>query len=219
LRTKQITQKEFTEPLEWPRVDWRSYDWWTITSVVLGVIVFIFPDLPAAIAPKINKLYIGIPLISIPISFPILIWLFKIINNIRRRTINYPKLYKKTFEALYDNVQLRKSLSDFVNQQFSREREFEILRVTHEQGKIIIVLQKRDTPKIYRDDQFVVIHTEDDLLMGIFTVISVRTNEIYALGIKNVDPVWAGFILQKGEIFSTPFLSAINLPKETQRYG
>lgn len=217
MRTKQITQNEFTEPLEWPRVDWKRYDWWTITSVVLGLIVFMFPDLPAANAPKINRLYIGIPLISIPLSFPILIWLFKICNIIRKRTINYPRLHKQTIEARYDIVQLRNSLSDFVKQQFSREREFEILRVTHENGKIIIVLQKRDTPEINRDDQIVVFDTEDYYLMGIFTVISVKTNEIYALGIRNVDPVWAGFILKKeGEILSTPFLSAIYLPKETQ---
>jgi hypothetical protein len=117
------------------------------------------------------------------------------------------------FQAIQEIDDLRKRYFDLANS-IADERQFEIIRVANLNGKMFIVIQKRKTPVINQGDSMAVVHKEDGLLMGIFQVTEIKSKEIYAQGISDIDAVWDGYVRQYGEVHTLPSLVAIYIPQE-----
>ena len=209
----QKAQEHFPPPLEWPKIKWQAEVWWTIFPSLLGIILFFFPQLTANSTLAQYRLIIGVPLALAPLIVPFVLWLLMVCKVVIERANYYSSLQLKADQAIDDVEHLRKSYFDLAKQ-IADERQFEIISVANVDGKMFILIQKRKTPKVHQGDSMIVVHKEDGLLMGIFQVIEVRSKEIYAQGISNLDAVWSGYVRQQGEIRMTPNLAAIYIPQE-----
>lgn len=207
-RTDQVVTNYLPPPLEWPKLKWKFEWWWAFISYVLAFIVFFFPQLPI-----IFKLIIGVLLLLAPFLAPILIWVWRKTKVAAKRVKFYPSLNTRAQQSVTDNLQLRRSYFDLI-MHYTDERRFEIITAGHINSKLIIAVRKRITPKVSRGDLFDVIHKEDGLLMGNFQVTEIRSQEIYATGISNIDPVWLGHVRQMGEVKLIPNLVAVYLKQE-----
>jgi hypothetical protein len=194
--------------LDLPKIKWDSMMWLTVIPFLLSFLPFVFPKLLTDLSLTKLKFIIVIPLFLAPLLVPLTCWILKTIIVINRRARIYPSLYLHSQNTSLEIEQLRKSYYDFTNT-INKEKEFEIIKVGHEKNKLLIVVRKRKSPKIAKNDLLNVLHKKDGLLMGIFQVVEIKSKEFYAIGIRNIDPVWLGFVLQEGEVNINPYLAAV----------
>jgi hypothetical protein len=208
------TSRNTLPPLfEWPRIIWRSEMWLTIIPFILGFIIFFFPQLSETTVPTQIRLIIGIPLLLAPLLIPFLFWMVRITWVITKRVDLYPQTHSVAKQALFDVEQIRRSYFE-LTKQFAEDKQFELIKVGYFNSKLVIAVKKRKNPKINQGDILAVVDKEDNLLMGIFEVTELRSEEIYAKGINNIDPLWLGYVIQKGEVNMTPNLAAVLLNQE-----
>ena len=200
-------------PLEWPKIKWQSEMWLTFIPFILGFVLFFFPQLTEASASPQLRLIIGIPLISAPFLFPFSIWIWKTIGTVVMRVQYYPSLYIKAQKSVVNVEQFSKSYLALVKKA-ADEKQFEITKVGHIDGKLYIVVQKRKIPKVNNGDLLIVAHKEDGLIMGDFKVTEIRSRDIYAIGFNNIDALWSGYIRSMGEVNMTPNLTAFHIQQE-----
>lgn len=65
-------------------------------------------------------------------------------------------------------------------------------------------------------DNFEIVDRKDNMPMGQFQVTEVRDKVYYAYGISHVDPIWLGYVQERGEIGVMPNIVAIHIPKGGQ---
>ena len=134
------------------------------------------------------------------------------------RTRFYPGLHEYTLSVETNYQQLSESYIELLRQT-NKEKEFELIRVAHQKGRIIVTLRKMKSHNIHKNDLFAVIDKEDGHLMGIFKVIDHSSKEIYVQEDNNIDALWSGFVRQQPEIQTVPNLIAITVPKEKVNHG
>jgi hypothetical protein len=208
----EINDNHF-QPLEWPKIKWQAEMWLAIISFLFGFVLYFFPKLTEDLTSPQVRLMIGVPLLLAPILFPLLAWVWKTIGVAIRRVRFYPFLYIYAKQSVVDVGEFSKSYHDLVKKA-ADEKQFEIAKVGHVDGKLYIVVQKRRFPKVSLDDLLIVAHKEDGLIMGEFKVTEVRSKDIYAIGFRNVDALWLGYIRRVGELSMTPNLTAFYIQQE-----
>ncbi len=125
----------------------------------------------------------------------------------------YPSLYTNAQQSVVDVEKFSKSYLALVKKT-ADEKQFEITKVGHIDGKLYIVVQKRKVPKVNHGDLLIVVHNQDGLIMGEFKVTEIRSRDIYATGISNIDALWSGYVRRLGEVTMTPNLTAFHIQQE-----
>jgi hypothetical protein len=90
--------------------------------------------------------------------------------------------------------------------------EFEIQMARYDGDALYISVKKHKGIKLTGGHTLAVVHKDDNKFMGYFEVAQERIEEYYARGVSNIDPVWAGYIKQEGELSLMPHLAAIYIP-------
>jgi len=93
------------------------------------------------------------------------------------------------------------------------DRLLEIDWATYQGDKFIIALKNRSKLNIKKGNKISVFDKRDTVPMGQFEITEVRDDKYYAIGIKNIDPVWLGYVKRVGETRAVPYyITAIYLP-------
>lgn len=210
MNNNPLTQEIYTKPLKWPTLDLNKGDWWSKVSFLFGIVIVIFPELLDFIKLEFNKIFIGLFLLITPLLVPVAIWTHKVFILVYHRTKYFSHLFYLANQFFQHNFQLKQNIMDLITQQNTELCYFEISRVIYTDRKIFAILLRRGEVNIKENDLFAFFSTEDRFLLGVFQVSEVRSTEIYSIGV-NIDPLWSGYIRDKGEITTTPFLRAVSL--------
>lgn len=215
---------------KWPKPHWKAYLVAFITFALLGGFT-ILGALPAILDDAgsqwlrkngVTLVLIYLPLAALALALP---WLVSVLRIAYKRITSYPNLYTQTQARIAEfdrqagitEAQMqaaRKEISALVLQVVGAST-FEISGQRFDAGKLYISLRKRRGRgyKLSVGDILRVRHTEDDMFMGTFEVTQVRNTDYIALGISNVDALWAGRVRERGEITLVPNMEAIYIPK------
>jgi len=193
----------FLTLIEWPR--WKhSSKWLTIISFILAVLVFLVPNLEK------KYRFTAIFLLMLPILIQTFLWVKKIIVIIFKRAKYYPNLY-----IHYQNVSSKlgelKELFVCVLNNNIKDKMLEIKGAKYQRGKLYIVLKNNSKLNLREGNIIVVIDKKDSVYLGQFEITEVRNDEYYAIGVKNIDSVWLGYVRLKGETTIMPNITAIYL--------
>ena len=210
-KIRKATQELQPKELEWPRLKWQSEMWFALIPFVLGFIVFLFPNLSGDEKYIQLRFIIGIPLLFSPLLVPLTIWGIRILNNAMLRIDEYPRIFALLVKVRSELRQLNQNFMDLV-QSTSNQHRFEILKASVYEKQYFIVVKKTANPLLKTDDTLIVVDVADKKRMGNFQVTEERENEYYAQNIGNIDPVWSGYIRQRGEVTVNPNLTALYLP-------
>ena len=199
-------------PLPWPKVEWKAGIFLAIIPFLLSFVIFFYP--PIATDPNLQSLrfLIGIPLLVSPLLFPLFLWSWRTINVAIMRLRLYPVVYAGGQRSNEQIEQLRREYYALAVVSNS-SNIYEISRAAYIQGKLYISIAKKRSRRVSEGETFAVLHKDDGLLMGLFEVKEIRENDVYALGVSNVDPLWLGYIIQRGEAEINPSLLAIYVPR------
>ena len=91
-------------------------------------------------------------------------------------------------------------------------RIFEIKGAKHQQDKLYILLRKNSELNLNKGDPLLVIDKTDLTFMGQFEITEVLNTGYYAIGVKNIDSVWLGYMREKGETTMMPNIIAVYVP-------
>lgn len=190
-------------PLKWPR--WKySFKWFTFIPYILGFFAFFVPDLENK-----YRIIIGIFLLLLPVLTQTFLWIGKIIVTICKRTNYYPNLYNYYQNVISEFEELKELFyCKFIN--IIKDNILEIKGAKYQRGKLYIALQNNSKLNLKKSNKIVVFDKKDWIFLGQFEITEVRKSEYIALGIK-VDPVWQGYVRQKGETTIMPNITAIYL--------
>jgi hypothetical protein len=211
VKTHLIDQEPLPPELKWPRLQWRTEMWLTFIPFLLSFLVFFWPELAAHKSLQYIRIPVGIALFLTPALVPVLAWLYKTGSVVCRRAHHYPSLRQRAEREIDDLDEMKKNLFDIL-QAISPEPLFEIARARYYQNKLLIVLNKRKSPRLAKGDILVAVDMEDAKAMGLFEVTEVRDAEYYAISIRGIDAVWLGFARQQRETRIMPNMRAIPLP-------
>ncbi len=190
-------ERIFPTSLNWPR--WKySFKWLTFIPYILGLVVFIIPDLGNK-----YRYIIGIFLLMLPILIQTFLWITKIIVIILKRTIYYQNIFSELEEL--------KELFFYVMGDYIKNKIIEIKGAKYQKDKLYIVLKNNSKLNLKEGNKIVVIDRRDSVYLGQFEITEVLKSECFAVGIK-VDPVWQGYVRQEGETTIMPNIAAIYLP-------
>lgn len=202
-------ERIFPIPLKWPR--WKySFKWLTIIPFVLALFVFLIPNFEQK-----YRFIIVIFLLMLPILIQTFLWITKIIEIIFKRTKYFQNLYN-----YYQNVS--SELGELKELFFYRlinsieDKIHEIKAAKFQRGNLYIVLKNNSKLNLKEGNKIAVIDKKDLVYLGQFEITEVRNNEYFAIGVKNIDSVWQGYVRQEGETTIMPNIAAIYLPSGEQ---
>lgn len=191
--------------------------WLTFIPFVLSFVVFFYPKFAEDNRYEEIRFAIGLPLLFAPLYIPIIVWLWKSVGVGVRRILHYPQSRLQAENANHELFLVKQEFYRFVIN--TREKNvFEIEKVDYHQNKIFIAVSRKKALELKIHDKLVVVHRGDGLLMGFFRIVDIRENEYYAQGVGNVDPVWSGYVRERGEISINPFLAAVYEPQGEINY-
>lgn len=209
------TDKEPLPELNWPEFKWRVGTWLTIASTLLSFAIFIFPSLsqnqfdgqriPVAVLVAL------LPFLLVS-AFP---WLLKVGQVAAVRAKLYPRLMGMWRTQGRDLAEIKGAMAEFV-QHSVRACIFDVERASYTKGRLYVLVARQTGHEMAVGDDLEVIDREDNVSMGQFQVTEVREKVYYACGISYVDPVWLGYVQERGEIGVMPNIVAIHIPKGGQ---
>jgi hypothetical protein len=168
-----MSQGSSPPALEWPRWQWRFskfVDLADVASIALGFMLFLCPSLVGE-----RRFVIGIPLMSVPVSIPALVWVCRIGYITWLRARHYPRLYRSARRDSEALAQANRQIYALVERDING-RAFEIAGASWVRSRLCIALKKREDYKLAEGDMLVVIHLDDAMPMGWFEVIYVVTS-------------------------------------------
>ena len=128
-------------------------------------------------------------------------------------------LQTKYFQNLYNYYQnVSSELEELKELFFHRfinsveDKIHEIKAAKFQRGKLYIVLKNNSKLNLKEGNKIEVIDKRDLVYLGQFEITEVRNNEYFAIGVKNIDSVWKGYVRQEGETTIMPNIAAIYLP-------
>jgi predicted DNA-binding antitoxin AbrB/MazE fold protein len=195
-----MKEKGTPAPFEWPR--WKySSKWPTYIPSILAIVVFFIPNL---------KLKYRI-ILAIFLLLPVLIQTFLLITKtivIMFKRINYyPNLYNY-YQNDYSKLREIIELLYYVN---IKDKILEIKGAKYQKGDLYIVLKNNSKLNLKEGNKIIVIDKKDLVYLGQFEITEVRNSEYFAVGVRNIDPVWRGYVRQEGETDIMPNTVAIYL--------
>ena len=206
----KANQKSMPLRLNWPHIEWKFSKRVMVISYALAFIVFFFPLFAESDNYSQLRFFIGIPLLLSPGIVPVVYWGFSIFKYIILRVTLYPKVYRLYIHAIRELALLNRGFIDLIKRT-SENRYFEIKIASFYDRSYFISIQKRKDLILKKNYKVVVSHISDNRIMGMFQVTDVRKDEYIANNIGMIDPVWAGYIRQRGEIHINPNLVATYL--------
>jgi hypothetical protein len=66
---------------------------------------------------------------------------------------------------------------------------------------------------LIKGDLVSILHKEDSMVMGIFKITEIREDAYYAVAHSSIDPVFGGFIRDRGSITIVPNMVATHIPQ------
>lgn len=202
---------ELPKIFNWPKFQWRMGLLFTIASFLLTSILLIFPNLSEGRFSCYRIFLIVFMIVGPFIIISVLPWLFKVVLTITKRVDYYPALLEISKTQQQDLTNMRNAIAELL-QNIPKSITFEIKRASFTNGKLYILLRKSDGNMII-GDRVEIIDTEDGMSMGQFKVTEIRMDVYYAEEIGHIDPVWSGYIREKGETEVIPHMKAIYIPR------
>lgn len=213
-------------------------------SAVVGILVFLFPLADALRDSPCLRFALGAILLLVALASPVYPWGREMVAVALGRWREYPSLRERA-RYLLERIQELRVMSDALfryavglgKEQTGRsaeeklpemmaavlsfgrsaqpERVFEIGRASYEGERVFIALRKGPGRALSAGTPLDVLHTEDGLVMGAFTVSEIRSEEYYAVGrVREVDPVWVGMLVERGEMTMLPHMIAVITEEE-----
>lgn len=200
-----MDQEPLPPDLKWPKWRWLRAQWLGITGTVIGFVAFFVqgPDQPLLIRSLIT---VAVLVLAIFI-LPALVWFWGVATVACKRIRSYSQLHQR---ARRDSEALGWAMKQVfrLTQEVAADRIFELVKSRYYREKLYIVLKIKEDPKLSKGDILLVVHADDQILMGQFTVTEERSDGYYAVGTNNIDPVWLGQVRQAGEITTLPYMFA-----------
>jgi hypothetical protein len=175
---------------------------WFASSVVFGLFS--------------HRLWIRFAIAAALLLIPSLLWLailylVRLLVAERRRLSEYDWRCSEREDLL---GQLQKGDSELANlrrqnaalmQRLYAERRFEIDRVFLSGGIVHLAFRKKRGRRLDAGRTMCVIDMTDQKTLGFFIVSEERTDEYYASGVRELDPLWLGLMMQSKQLeFSAP---------------
>ena len=198
-------ERIFQTPLNWPR--WKySFKWLTIISFVLALFVFLIPEFE-----RKYRFIVVIFLLMLTILIQTFLWVTKIIVIIFKRTKYFQDLYNYSQNVSSELGELKELYFDRLINSIE-DKIHEIKGATIQRGKLYIVLKNNSKLNLKEGNKIAVIDKKDLVYLGQFEITEIRNNEYFAIGVKNIDSLWKGYVKQEGETTIMPNIAAIYLP-------
>ncbi|MHB8967094.1 MAG: hypothetical protein ACYC57_02385 [Thermoleophilia bacterium] len=201
--------------LSWPKIKWRLSIIVTVIALLVSAFSFVIPNTETGIQLW-RIIVIGLSL-SLILFIPLFVWGFQATIIALRRIRNYNELpicmkEKKEMEIAKDAEinKLKKIIYELIN--IHAYSEFEIIRASYSErnSNYFIELNMSTYDKLKIDDQLLIVDKEDGMVLGKFSISEVRTSTYYAVSM-HIDPLWAGELIEKGEISMFPNMKAISV--------
>jgi len=183
-----------------PKIRWKSEFWLALIPFLLGALGMFLPQCPKILA---------ILLFFAPLYCPIVEYTYNLAKVGVQRVKHYPKTHliaqqaiKNAEDCRIQYVQLAMGIDE--------RKIFEISEATYSHSiEMYISLKKKRNPAVTPGDRFVVIDMSDQYLMGIFEVVDIQSQTIYAKAVGQLDSLWAGYVKQTVRMMSFPKMRAI----------
>jgi hypothetical protein len=200
----RINHNTLKRELEWPHLRLRFLKWLNLLSSVLGIIGFIFLNLNLSL-----RIIIGIGIAISPLFINISRWGFDAIRVLIRRVQIYPRLQKDLCELQNKFSELKDS---FFRLAMKETKIYEIISAKIQRGSLFIALRSDQKNPLLNGQKIIVIDKSDQTYMGQFEVVEDFSGGYYARGMKDIDPVWFGYIHERGESRMIPNVVGISIP-------
>jgi predicted DNA-binding antitoxin AbrB/MazE fold protein len=203
-----MKEKGTPAPFEWPR--WKySSKWLTYIASILAIVVFFIPNAVFFI-PNLKLKYriiLAIFFLLLPVLIQTFLLITKTIVIMFKRINYYPNLYN-----YYQNdcSKLREIIELFYYVNI-KDKILEIKGAKYQKGDLYIVLKNNSKLNLKEGNKIIVIDKKDLVYLGQFEITEVRNSEYFAVGVRNIDPVWRGYVRQEGETDIMPNTVAIYL--------
>jgi predicted DNA-binding antitoxin AbrB/MazE fold protein len=201
-----MKEKGTPKSFEWPR--WK-YSFKLLKNIpsILAIVVFFIPNLELK-----YRIILGIFLfVLLPVLIQTFLWITKIIVIIFKRTNYYPNLYAD-YQNITSKLEELKKLFFYFLINSIKDKILEIKGAKYQGGKLYIVLKNNSKLNLKEGNKIIVIDKKDSVYLGQFEITEVRNGEYLAIGVKNIDSVWHGYVKQEGETTIMPNIAAISLP-------
>jgi hypothetical protein len=199
-----IDHNTLKQELGWPHLHLHFLKWLNLISSVFGVLGFIFLNLNLNL-----RIIIGIGIAILPLFVDIFRWGFDAIRVLVRRVQIYPRLQKDFYE-------LQSKFSEFKDSFFRLAMKgtkiYEIISAKIQRDSLFIALRSNKGNPLLHGQKIIVIDKSDQTYMGQFEVVEGFSGGYYARGIKDIDPVWFGYIHEHGESKMMPNVVGISIP-------
>lgn len=199
-----------TPELGWPKFWWRVAMWVAIVSLVLSLILFIFPNLSEGMSIRERLLLAGLILAGPFVVISAIPWLFKAAVVVVRRVQHCPTLFNLAEAKERDLTEARDIVKALVRAGIGISG-FGIRKAAFFKGRLTISLRGDAGSELAVGDKIRVIDSRDGILMGVFEVTAITQDGCYAVDVSDLDPLWLGHVRGLGETEVTPDLVAIHV--------
>jgi hypothetical protein len=155
------------------------------------------------------RIIIGIGIATLPLLADIFRWGFSTIGVMIQRVQIYPRLQKDYYELQSQFDELKDS---FFRLAMKGTKVYEIISAKNQRGSLFIALRTKEGDSLSHGQRIIIIDKSDQTYMGQFEVVEDFPGGYYARGMKDIDPVWLGYIHEYGESKMMPNVVGISIP-------
>ncbi len=197
-------EKSCPPNFNWPHWRLAFFKWLAILSFVLALTLFFFPGLK-------HRIVIGTILVISPLLVQTGTWIVRVFHVAYERTCCYTRLYREYQNISSELLEMKRYFWYIVENKL-RGHMFQIKGAKYHQAKLYISLGGNSSLNLVKGNVVVVIDKVDLTCLGQFTVTEVFNTGYYAVGVKNIDSVWLGYVRAKGETNIMPNIVGIFVP-------
>lgn len=203
----QLEIQDFQEyPL--PKVEWKLNFWLTFIPYVTSFILFFFPQLINLEEYKILRYILGALLLFTPFLYQLIDWLVKLNKAIKNRVENYDYLIETLKQSKKDIKDYKESVFELFSMFNKFLEPYGVIEAHYNEKSFFVVVRKKIRTNLIEGDRFFIINKEDNSFIGIFKIINKNDDCYTAIGQLGLDPMWAGFIRDKGRVDFLPYMQA-----------
>ena len=202
-----IDNKIFQEfPL--PKIKWRNEFWLAFIPYLISFILLFFPELVNLTRYVKLRNILGISLLFLPLFITLLDWFIRWIKAVKNRVENYELLLNASENIVHDFGVYKENVSVFINEFHKLLEPFEVIEANYTDKSIFVVIRKNSRIHLMEGDRLLIIDKKYNSIIGYFSIINILENCYYALGQPGLDPIWAGYVREKGKVDFLPYTQA-----------
>lgn len=210
-KTTDKSQKTFYR-LDFPSIAWRSDYWPGLIGFFIGLIPLFFPNLTDIDWYRTYRIPIGIILVLMPAIIPIFLWVWRTLDIASKRICQFPELFENYNLVEQEKQDLQRNFYCLLTGLPEKEG-VELVAAEFQKSRYVITIRKMRSEKFQKGDLVAVVDRRDNLVLGNFEIIQIRSGDYIAENRNSINPVWAGDIREKGTISILPNLFAYKIPQ------